>query len=79
MTRKEANTAEKAWKRWKGTVVVQCDNAPTPTPKSSESHKLHLKLHLAYLPNFFPIWTRVLNHNKYVEIKQFSKSRHQTK
>ena len=32
-----------------------------------------LKLHLAYLPNFFSIWTRVLNHNKYVEIKQFSK------
>ena len=30
------------------------------------------KLHLAYLPNFFSIWTRVLNHNKYVEIKQFS-------
>ena len=33
----------------------------------------NLKLHLAYLPYFFPIWTRVLNHNKYVEIKQFSK------
>ena len=33
----------------------------------------YLKLHLAYLPNFFSIWTRVLNHNKYVEIKQFSK------
>ena len=32
-----------------------------------------LKLHLAYLSNFFSIWTRVLNHNKYVEIKQFSK------
>ena len=32
-----------------------------------------LKLHLAYLPNFFSIWIRVLNHNKYVEIKQFSK------
>ena len=32
-----------------------------------------LKLYLAYLPNFFSIWTSVLNHNKYVEIKQFSK------
>ena len=32
-----------------------------------------LKLHLAYLPSFFSIWTRVLNHNKYVEMKQFSK------
>ena len=31
-----------------------------------------LKLHLAYLL-IFSIWTRVLNHNKYVEIKQFSK------
>ena len=34
---------------------------------------IFLKLHFAYLPNFFSIWTRVLNHNKYVEIKQFSK------
>ena len=31
-----------------------------------------LKLHLAYLPNFFKMY-RVLNHNKYVEINQFSK------
>ena len=30
---------------------------------------------LAYLPNFFSIWTRVLKHNNviYVEIKQFFK------
>ena len=47
---------------------------------SSVEHKLNtflhiyaLKLHLAYLPDVFSIWTRVLNHNKYVEIKQFSK------
>ena len=37
------------------------------------SWKQRLKLHFAYLPNFFSIWTRVLNNNKYVEIKQFSK------
>ena len=28
---------------------------------------------LGVSPQFFSIWTRVLNHNKYVEIKQFSK------
>ena len=31
-----------------------------------------LKQQLAYLQFFF-IWTQVLNHNKYVEIKQYSK------
>ena len=35
--------------------------------------KKYLKLHLAYLPIFFSIWTHLLNHHKYVEIKQFSK------
>ena len=29
-------------------------------------------LHLAYLNNFF-LWTRVMKHNQYVEIKQFFK------
>ena len=33
---------------------------------------IDLKLHLWYL-FFFPVWTGVLNHNKYVEMKQFSK------
>ena len=28
---------------------------------------------MAYLHNFFLIWNWVLNHNSYVEIKQFSK------
>ena len=28
---------------------------------------------MAYLHNFFSIWTRILNHKKYVAIKQFSK------
>ena len=32
-----------------------------------------LKVALGVSPQFFSIWTRVLNHNKYVEIKQFSK------
>ena len=32
-----------------------------------------LNVHLAYVHNFFSILTRVLNHNKYVEIKQISK------
>ena len=36
-------------------------------------HQGSLNVHLAYLHNFFFIWTRVLNQNKYVEIKQFSK------
>ena len=31
------------------------------------------KVALGVSPHFFSIWTRVLNHNKYVEIKQFSK------
>ena len=31
------------------------------------------KVTLGVSPQFFSIWTRVLNHNKYVEIKQFSK------
>ena len=58
-------------------------NIQFPSYKSCKSHlsfsllcdknNSRLKLHLAYLPNFFPIWTRVLNHNRYVEIKQFSK------
>ena len=30
------------------------------------------KVALGVSPQFFSIWTRVLNHNKYVEIKQFS-------
>ena len=34
---------------------------------------LFLKVTLAVSPQFFSIWTRVLNHDKYVEIKQFSK------
>ena len=34
---------------------------------------LNFKVALGVSPQFFPIWTRVLNHNKYVEIKQFSK------
>ena len=32
-----------------------------------------LKVALGVSSQFFSIWTRVLNHNKYVEIKQFSK------
>ena len=32
-----------------------------------------LKVALGVSPQFFSIWTRVLNHNKYVEIEQFSK------
>ena len=32
-----------------------------------------LNVHQAYLHNLFFIWTRVLNPNKYAEIKQFSK------
>ena len=32
-----------------------------------------IKVALGVSPQFFSIWTRVLNHNKYVEIKQFSK------
>ena len=32
-----------------------------------------VKVALGVSPQFFSIWTRVLNHNKYVEIKQFSK------
>ena len=31
------------------------------------------KVALGVSPQFFSIWTRVLNHNKYIEIKQFSK------
>ena len=31
------------------------------------------KVALGVSPQFFSIWIRVLNHNKYVEIKQFSK------
>ena len=31
------------------------------------------KVALGVSPQFFSIWTRVLNHNKFVEIKQFSK------
>ena len=38
----------------------------------------YLKLHSAYLNNFFK-WTRVLKHHKYVWIKQIFQSRHQTK
>ena len=45
--------------------------------KSQES-MCYLKLHSAYLNNFFK-WTRVLKHHKYVEIKQIFQSRHQTK
>ena len=33
---------------------------------------IFLNMHLAYLHNFFT-WTWVINHNKYDEIKQFSK------
>ena len=33
----------------------------------------NLKVALGVSPQFISIWTRVLNHNKYVEIKQFSK------
>ena len=36
-------------------------------------HSNTLKVALGVSPQFFPIWIRVLNHNKYVEIKQFSK------
>ena len=32
-----------------------------------------VKVALGVSSQFFPIWTRVLNHNKYVEIKQSSK------
>ena len=32
-----------------------------------------LKVALGVSSQFFSIWIRVLNHNKYVEIKQFSK------
>ena len=32
-----------------------------------------IKVTLGVSPQFFSIWTQVLNHNKYVEIKQFSK------
>ena len=36
--------------------------------------KVHaVKVALGVSPQFFSIWTRVLNHNKYVAIKQFSK------
>ena len=34
---------------------------------------LPLKVALGVSPQFFSIWIRVLNHNKHVEIKQFSK------
>ena len=34
---------------------------------------MYSKVALGVSPHFFSIWTRVLNHNKYVEIKQFSK------
>ena len=33
----------------------------------------NIKVTLGVSPQFFSIRTRVLNHNKYVEIKQFSK------
>ena len=33
----------------------------------------YIKVALGISPQFFSIWTRVLNHNKYVKIKQFSK------
>ena len=33
----------------------------------------YIKVALGVSPQFLSIWTRVLNHNKYVEIKQFSK------
>ena len=33
----------------------------------------NFKVALGVSPQFFSIWTRVLKHNKYVEIKQFSK------
>ena len=39
----------------------------------------NVKVALGVSPQFFSIWTRVLNHNKYVEIKQFFQKRHQTK
>ena len=32
-----------------------------------------IKFALGVSPQFFSIWTRVLNHYKYVEIEQFSK------
>ena len=34
---------------------------------------IKFKVALGVSPQFFSIWTRVLNHNKYVEIKNFSK------
>ena len=37
-----------------------------------ENHTV-IKVALGVSPQFFSIWIRVLNHNKYVEIKQFSK------
>ena len=37
------------------------------------SISFEIKVALGVSPQFFSIWTRVLNHNKYVEIKQFSK------
>ena len=42
-------------------------------PSSLVSLTLLVKVTLGVSPQFFSIWTRVLNHNKYVEIKQFSK------
>ena len=38
-----------------------------------EECNCYFKVALGVSPQFFSIWTRVLNHNKYVEIKQFSK------
>ena len=41
--------------------------------KISTNQLAYFKVALGVSPQFFFIWTRVLNQNKYVEIKQFSK------
>ena len=46
-----------------------CPSQIDVSPKSGQS----LKVALGVSPQFFSIWTRVLNHNKYVEINKFSK------
>ena len=45
----------------------------TPPPQNRHAGVVLFKVTLGVSPQFFAIWTRVLNHNKYVEIKQFSK------
>ena len=52
-----------------------CDDYPRDTYLTCELIHLimTIKVTLGVSPQFFSIWTQVLNHNKYVEIKQFSK------